>query len=289
MGPVGLMHPLALVLAPLVLLAARLGRLRAGGRWRVATFLRTITLALLILAMSGPVVRTPVSSASVVFAVDRSVSMTAAGWGAEEEFLHATLARAHPQDRAGIVVFAGRPLLRTPVEASPAAGEIGPAPEPDATDIGAAIDLALRVLPAEVVRRIVVISDGAENRGSAAAAARAAAAAGVAIDAVPIAVGPREEVLVDEVVAPAEVRAGEAYEVRAILRATVPAQATVTLHRDGVPVATRTASLAPGETAVAFPAHAPREGIVRYAVDVDASPDTIHENNHGEALVVVRG
>ncbi len=288
MGPVSLMHPLAFILVPLVLLAARLGRLRVGGRWRVATFLRTITLALLILAMSGPVVRIPVSSASVVFAVDRSVSMTAAGWGAEEEFLRAALARAHPQDRAGVVVFAGRPLLRTPVEASGAAGEIGPAPEPDRTDIGAAIDLALRVLPAEGVRRIVVLSDGAENRGSAAGAARAAAAAGVGIDAVPIAVGPREEVLVDEVVAPAEVRAGEAYEVRAVLRATVAALARVTLRRDGVPVATRTVSLAPGETAVTFPAHAPREGIVRYAVDVDASPDTIRENNHGEALVVVR-
>ncbi len=289
MPPVILIHPLALLLLPLLFLVVRLGRFRTGARWRVATVLRTVAMALLILAMSGPVVRAPASGASVVFVVDRSASITPDSQRAEEEFIQASLARMHPQDRAGVVTFAGQPLLRAPVEPHAALGDLGQALDPDATDIGAALDLAVQVLPSEGARRIVVLSDGAENRGDAVAAARTVAAAGVAVDAVPIVSGVPEEVLVDEVAAPQEVHLNEAYEVRAVLRATVPARATVMLRRNGVPVASQTVSLPPGATAVRFQDTARREGVVRYSVDVAASPDTILGNDHGEALTIVRG
>jgi uncharacterized membrane protein len=50
----------------------------------------------------------------------------------------------------------------------------------------------------------------------------------------------------------------------------------------------RHVSLSPGERTVPFSQTATRGGIVRYRIDIAASPDTIPENNHGEALVVVR-
>jgi uncharacterized membrane protein len=284
-----LAHPLALLLLPLVLLVIHLGRRRTGVRWRVATALRAVTLTLLVLALSGPVLRVPSSGTAVVFAVDRSLSITEEGRRREAAFLRDALARMHREDQAGVVTFAGGPVLAAPVGPHTAVDDPGRAPDPDATDIGAALDLALRVLPATGARRIVVLSDGEENQGDAVAAARVAAAAGVPVDAVPILTPPQDDVRVDDVTAPAETHPGEAFEVRAALSATAAAQGTVTLRRNGEVVATRRLALPAGETAVRFSDTAAQEGVARYTVDVAAVPDAIPGNDHGEALVIVRG
>ena len=215
-APVSFAHPWALWLLLLVLFTVALGRRRSGIRWRVATILRAATLALLALALSGPSVRVAVPGASVVFAVDRSLSITPDEQRAETAVVREALARMRSGDRAGVVTFAGRAALRRPVEAHPAVEDPGPAVDPDATDIGGAIDLAVRMLPPEGVRRVVVLSDGAENRGDAVAAARAARQAGVVLDAVPLVSGPPDEVLVEEVTAPQDVHVGEVYEVRVV-------------------------------------------------------------------------
>ena len=283
-------RPLALVLLPCVVLVLRLGGRRAGRRWRIASALRAAMVALLVLAAAGPAVRVPATGASVVFAVDRSLSVTASGAGdTETAFVRAALARMRSQDRAGVITFGGRPALRVPVASQVEAGDLGVGPAPDATDIGAALDLARGVLPADGARRIVLLSDGGENSGDAAAAARAAAAAGIPIDVVPLSGPSAADVLVDDVVAPQEVRPGERYEVRAVLQSTAAASATVTLRRNGAASAVRRLSLAPGETAVRFPEIALTPGPIRYTVDVEASPSALSGNKHGEALVVVRG
>ncbi|HKX19604.1 MAG TPA: VWA domain-containing protein, partial [bacterium] len=283
-------RPLALLFLPCVVLALRLGRRRTGRRWRIASAMRAAMLACLILAAAGPAVRVPATGASVVFAVDRSLSVTASGAGdTETAFVRAALARMRSQDRAGIVTFGGRAALRVPVAPRVAAGDLGVGPEPDATDVGAALDLARSVLPVEGTRRIVLLSDGGENAGDAASSERAAAAAGIPIDVVPVGGAPAPDVFVDDVVAPQEVRPGETYEVRAVLQATAPATATVRLRRNGAPSAVRSLSLPAGETAVRFPEVALTPGPIRYTVEVDASPSALAGNKRGQALVVVRG
>jgi von Willebrand factor type A domain len=266
-----LSHPLALLLLPLVLLVLHLGRRRAGLRWRVASGLRAVTLALLIVALSGPAVRVPSAGSAVVFAVDRSLSITEEGRRQEAAFLRDALARMHREDQAGMVIFAGRPVLAAPVGPHTAAVDPGLAPDPDATDIEAALDLALRALPEAGARRIVVLSDGEENRGDAVAAARAAAAAGVAIDVVPVVPPPRDDVRVDDVIAPSEVRSGEAVEIRAILHATASAQAAVTLRRNGALLATRNLAVSAGETA-GTRAASPRGSRARVCAWMSARP-----------------
>jgi Ca-activated chloride channel family protein len=289
MPPVQFQHPWWLGLLPAALVVWRLGRRRLGRRWRVATVLRMATLTLAILALAQPMLRAPSSGTRVMWVVDRSMSITPDARGAAASFVADAFARMHPQDEAGLVTFAGAPLLQLPVTPRPAADALRAAPEPDATNIGAAIDLARQALPRDGARRIVVLSDGAENAGDAAAAARRAAADGIVIDAVPLGGTPPPEVLVDDVVAPAEVHAGETYQVRAVVRATVPADATVTWSRNGAPIATRHVALPAGQTALSFTDRAAGETTVRYRVDVAATPDTLTGNNHGEAMVVVTG
>ena len=82
-------HPAAFLLLPLVLLAVLLGRRRSGWRWRATTALRAATLGLLIVALSGPLLRAPLAGIGVVFAVDRSLSITAEGQRALKTHLQA--------------------------------------------------------------------------------------------------------------------------------------------------------------------------------------------------------
>ena len=74
-SPVALAHPAALLLLPLVLLAVLLGRRRSGLRWRVATILRAATLALLVVALSGPLLRVPVTGVPAESSSARSVAL----------------------------------------------------------------------------------------------------------------------------------------------------------------------------------------------------------------------
>ena len=120
--PLSFERPWAFALLILVLLVPALGRRRSGPRWRAATALRTITLGLLVLALSGPLIRVPVTAVNVVFALDRSLSIAPGARRAQDAFVRDAVERMRPQDRAGVVVFAGRALMRFPADARPAVG-----------------------------------------------------------------------------------------------------------------------------------------------------------------------
>ena len=79
-----------------------------------------------------------------------------------------------------------------------------------ATDIAAALQLALASFPPNSSKRIVLMSDGNENRGSAASLAALARASGVEIDVIALGEGQRQEneVLLERVEAPTHVERG---------------------------------------------------------------------------------
>src|SRR5439155_18682420 len=89
-----------------------------------------------------------------------------------------------------------------------------------ATDIGAAIKLALASFPEGSGKRIVLLSDGNENLGNAEEQARIAKLNGVQIEVVPLAAGYRNEneVLVQSVEAPPKTEQGSRLPIRVLIR-----------------------------------------------------------------------
>ncbi len=80
-----------------------------------------------------------------------------------------------PGDRAGLVVFASRASTEVlPREGTPLGNAAAAIPR-DSTDVGAGIRRALADLPSDYTGRVVVVSDGVENRGDAIEAAALAA------------------------------------------------------------------------------------------------------------------
>src|SRR5262249_28295655 len=132
----------------------------------------------------------------------------------------------HERDKAGIIVFGRRPRLELPPSDAPNFNwtEVATTIDPTYTDISAAIKLALASFPEGTAKRIVLISDGNENLGSAEEQARLGKQNGVQIDVVPLAVGYRNEneVMVERVEAPPRTELGSRVPIRVLVRSANP-------------------------------------------------------------------
>lgn len=139
-------------------------------------------------------------------------------------------ASASPDDRLGVVTVAeqGRaqeipsqkvsPELLVRERLNKSEGwDIGPR---EATNLAEAVRLATAIKPEDCAARIVLFSDGNENRGSLLTAAEAARAAGIPIDVLPARYDIKNEVVLDQIVAPSTARKGQTIDVRMLLSAT---------------------------------------------------------------------
>lgn len=233
-----------LVLVPVVVLIARrsLGGLGPTRKWTAIT-LRALIVASLAMALAEPRIRRPSDRVTVLFVVDRSLSIPEdvdlerppseridRRWQRIQTLIDDTVrlrGPEHREDMAGVVLFGKRPKLALP----PAAVDRMPVDERMAgpidgqyTDIAAALKLAMASFPEGTGKRIVLVSDGNENLGNAEEQAAVARQNGVEIDTVALAAGYRNEgeVLVQAVEAPPQSAAGQRLPIRVLVRNSSP-------------------------------------------------------------------
>ena len=157
-----------LVLPPLVWMSYRslagLGPVRRA----LAILFRTAVITLIVLALAELQSVRRTDRLTTIFLLDVSNSVPA----------RAAEGRARLRDRGveeaaarttwpGVVVFGKEPRVEVP----PAPSELNllgieSTIDPENTDLGAAVKLALATFPEDTARRIVVLSDGNENRGN---------------------------------------------------------------------------------------------------------------------------
>jgi uncharacterized membrane protein len=237
-----------LVCVPPVFLISRrsLSGLGPVRRW-VAVGTRALVLTLLVVALAEPRVRRPSENVTVLFVIDRTLSVPpdydlnerdAAGdpidrrWERVRRLVNDSVRLRgpdHRDDQAGVILFGRRPKLVLP----PAAVDLLPIDERLAgpidgqyTDIAAALKLALASFPEGTGKRVVLISDGNENVGRAEAQALLAKQQGVQIDVLPLGVGYKNEneVLVQAVEAPPFAAQGQRLPVRVLVRNAHPSR-----------------------------------------------------------------
>jgi len=90
--------------------------------------------------------------------------------------------------------------------------------DPEHTDLAAALKLSQALFPENTAKRIVLVSDGNQNRGDAMKQAELARDAGVQIDVLPIEYHYDSEVIVEKVVMPADVRRDETVNLKVVVR-----------------------------------------------------------------------
>jgi len=202
-------------------------------RRRGLLWLKAFSLCAIAVALSGPALSITSSKLAVGVLVDTSLSLS------EQDLKQAGSLVAR------IVAARGRhwlrviPFARTTRELYP--GELGQTwnlrysegEAGRATNLEAAVGEALAQLPPGLVPKLVLISDGMENEGSAARAAWQARQAGVPIDSFPLAGRSRSQLRLDSVAIPAQAFTGEKFPIDLTVYAPRSAEADVQILAAG--------------------------------------------------------
>jgi Mg-chelatase subunit ChlD len=279
-----------LLLVPLVAVAGYgLGRKR--GLQPTGIWLRTASMALLILALAQPLWSTGAAAPATVVVVDRSASLSGDTSTSVVDWLNSALGSAGSGDRAAIVAFGGNAEV-----AQPAGDAEGLSYQPDdsqldtsTTDIARALSMA-RTLPVGDSRRIVLVSDGAENSGSALEQAAQAASEDTPIDVLPLDGIGNRDLRIDGVSAPSKIWQGESMTVQASVVSSEEGSGTVSLLVDGKEAHSQPADFRSGLNTYTFTLDDLGPGFHQLQVSVDpgSTTDAYTENNTQPLGVVVR-
>ncbi len=258
---------------------------------------RTTLFAALLAALALPSVPRDGADVCTVFLVDVSDSVTPEALAGFHVAVSAALS-AKGAASARVVLFARRPVaLALPgrVDATHPLPPFDPAlagPR-DGTDLAAAMTMALGLLPADAVRRVVVLSDGVQTRGDVLAEADRAARFGVRVSVVLPRGAPPAEVALREVRLPETLRLDEPFDVHVSVYATTPAHVTVTLRQGDAPNGldgARDVDVPAGSTDLVLRSIVRAPGDVTYTARVvPAGPDRFATNNRAAATATVPG
>ncbi len=282
---------LLLILIPLWLIALASPRRRSTPiRFWGSLTLRSIVLLLIILSIAGTQLRYPVRDVTTIFLLDSSDSITPLARAGAEDFIRNALLRKHTMDRAGIVVFGGNALVERSTSTSDILGPVTSQPASDHTNIEAAVQLGMALLPDDTHQRLVLLSDGSENAGNVAEAVALAASRGIPIDVVDLHVAAAAgEVSVNVLQAPAQARIGQEVPLKVIVESDVAQPARLRLLAERTVIVDQEVQLEPGLNEFRFQVPAEEQGFRRFRARIEPLQDNRLQNNEASALVQVQG
>jgi uncharacterized membrane protein/Mg-chelatase subunit ChlD len=219
-----------LIIPPMVWMSFRSLAGLGSARRALAILLRAAVITLIVLALAEMQTVRRSDRLTTIFVVDASDSIPREQQKAAIEYVAeaSRKRRIDTDDMAGVIVFGKGPRVEVP----PAPSELNllgieSTIDPENTDLGAALKLALATFPEDTARRVVILSDGNENRGNLLEQAMTAKSLGVQVDVLPIDYHYDREVLVEKVSIPPDVKKGETVNIDVVIRAAEPTRGTL--------------------------------------------------------------
>ncbi len=288
---------LVLALLTLVVEAWLYWRRQAAGRWvlpprrvdRWAVGARCAGVLLLLWALTQPQFSRWIDRQNVFFLLDMSDSVSLAAREAAYRYATTALEGMKEDDRAGLIVFARDAQLAEPLRPKPSLGRPQPPGFTLATNVERAIQLALASFPRGEAGRVVLLSDGRENAGKALGAAQAAKHAGVPIYYSPLGLTFAQEVVVEQLLLPGEVKFGEPFYAKAVVNSVKETAGRLSLFRNGEFLGSQVVRLTAGKNVLTYRQALEQSGVHVYQALVEVERDVIEENNRAIGLTVVRG
>ena len=171
----------------------------------------------------------------VNFVVDQSESISNAQFDESLGVIAKAAEQRKPaKDLAGVVVVGRGAKLEIAPWASWRPGSLRSVQSTlnrQSTDLAAGIRMAMACLPPDAAGRIVLISDGNQNRGNVLAEALAAQRRQIPIDVVAVDYRRPTEVMVDKIVLPTELRVGDTVRLKVVIRSVKPTAGLLRVER----------------------------------------------------------
>jgi len=240
------------------------------GRQRLNLLLKALALTAVLLALAEPAINSSESKSAVSLLVDTSGSVSDADIARA-----ARIAREIESERGRnwlkVIPFArGTRALTTEEISAKAIGRT--AGEPGrGTDLEAGLREALAAMPEGLVPRVVLVTDGKENKGSVTRALYQAKQLNVPIDVIPLAGRPKPDLRLDSVSLPMRAFTGDRFPIDIAIEAPRKAAAEVILTAEGKPLGTNPVQLEQGlnrlrvHVALTVPGAIDLSGVIRSA------------------------
>jgi Mg-chelatase subunit ChlD len=280
---------LLLVLPAFYVLARRRGKVPRGP-WPASLWLRLGVATLLILSLAGLRLPAPAKSVTTVFVLDQSESIPADIREGAKNWVRDAMGQQGPDDRAGIVTFGGEAKVELPLGKARDHPVWGEPPAGQATDVGAALELAADLLPpagSGSIRRIVLLSDGNETRGSAQRTLQRPQLQDVEVAVLGL---PQrlQDTALTSFVAPPALRDGEPAELRLAVTSPIDQQGRLRISANGQQVSEQTVDLPTGPSELTVPVGDLAQGFWAFHAELAVDGDSRSENNESWAYTVVR-
>ncbi len=287
-----ILHPWYLVLllaVPVLWYTAKQVRVMGRGRKTLTLVFRTLVILFFILALSEVELIDRGDTLSIFFAVDRSSSIPQDQQQYALAYVQEQLNQLPPEDKAGILFFGKEAAIQENPGESVTLPEYQALVDVEGTDIESAIGLAMAAFQEGMQKRIVLITDGNQTQGDAVSAAQRAKAAGVDIRVLPLEYVYTQEILVEDVVLPPQIREKEPFTVKTLVKAQEEGPAKLRLYENGELIAEEDVELKPGKNAFQFTREIEYSGVYNYEAQIEAANDKRPSNNRAQNSALIKG
>lgn len=263
--------------------------------WRVrdrevgTMVLRALALMAVVGGLAGPYLRMNSPGRDLVIVVDRSRSMPAESTESAEEVLRlAEEARRHG-DQVAIVTFGARAAIERPPSEDGRFDGFAREVLPDGSDLAAALETALEIIPDERAGSILVLSDGEVRGRDPLPAARRAFGRDVHIDVRPYLREEASDLAVETIDLPEVAAKGEPFQFSAWVYTDEGREARYELERGGEVITSGTRFFQRGRNRLVFRDIVDEVGVATYRLHILGVEDRIRENNSGLGALRIDG
>ena len=278
-------HSWALLLI-LIPLAWAAWEWRTSGR-RLGLILKAAAFALILAALAQPRITVYENKVALAILADTSASISATDLKDESQFA-TEVERSRGGNWTRVIPFARATRNSSPQENLKGAWQLRYTAGAGGrgTNLESAIRDAAASVPAGMVPRILLISDGNENLGSATRAIWQAQQLGIPVDTMPLAGRPKPLLRLESVSMPGQVFSGERFPIEITVDSPRSAPATVELTAEGKSLGANPVQLAAGGNRIRLHANINSAGAVELAGKVTAAD--LGETRFEEAVTLRR-
>ena len=244
--------------------------------------MRSLLLLLLALALCDLRLLNSSDRVNLFFVLDLSESINARGRNAALTYMKKAVSGMGKEDRAGLILFGKEASLETELKNDFYPADLRSQIDPKATNIKDALQLAIGRFPESGKNRIVLFTDGHENRKEAREAAYLARSLGVEIFPAPLSSWFQgQEVFMEKLESPPTAALQTPFEIRAIISSTYEGAGEMILLRNGRLLRKEEVMFRAGKNTFRFNDVIKDPGLYLYTAVINSPLDGISQNNQG--------
>ena len=254
-----------------------------------ALFLRSLLIVCLVLGLAEITIQIPNDRLAVLYLLDVSDSIPRAQQRAALDFVLQSVKSKPPDDLAGLIVFGGNALVETPLSMDLDDNDINSVPITSQTDIGEAINLAQALFPADMAKRIVLLTDGNNNQGSLNDAIQVAKTNGIDILQFPLETNTSADAAILDLQMPTRLPQDKGFDLTFTVYSSVSQPAVVRILSSGKVISEQDIQLEEGDQSFSIPLVTDHIGVNEFEVQLIPASDAVPQNNRLSGVTYVTG